>query len=256
VLKATTTRGRTTRRGWTRDNPARRLSPPQPPVRLVDVPHGRRTDRINQRDLEVVELLARYGTVPRRLVSDWSGGGRTVTYERERRLRAGGLIEVVRGPADGERLLIATRSGRRACGRPELAAARPSPATLRHETLLAGFGARLELAGHRVLSEREIVAAEQAERSRLYSADLGHGRFHRADLVRLGPDGPEAIELELTAKGAARLDALLRAWRFAVAEGRLARVTYHCPAAVRRLVERALIRTATGAMVEVVDLET
>jgi hypothetical protein len=232
-----------------------RLSPPHPLVRPVDVPGGRRTDRINQRDLDVVELIARYGAVPRPVVSTWSGAGRTVTYERERRLRTGGLIEVVRGPAQGERLVLATHAGRRACGRPELAAARPSLATLRHEAMAAAFGAGLELAGHRVLSEREIVAAERAEGSRLYSADLGHGRSHRADLIRLAPEGPEAIELELTAKGAARLDALLRAWRFAVAEGRLARVTYHCPPAVRRLLERALARTATAGMIELVDLE-
>jgi hypothetical protein len=221
--------------------------------RLGQVPHGRRTDRINRRDLAVVEFLARYGTVPREALARWSGSGRTVTYERERRLRAAGLIEVLPGPMEGERLLIATSSGRRACGRAELAAARPAPATLRHETMLARLGARLEAAGERVLSEREIVAAERAGGSRRYSAALGNGRFHRADLVRLGAEGPEALELELTAKGAARLDALLRAWRFAVAEGRLARVAYHCPPATRGLLERALARTATAAMIELID---
>jgi hypothetical protein len=231
------------------------VSPAAPLLRPEIVPHGRRTDRISRRDLEMVEFLARYGTVPREVVSRRWGGGRTVTYERERRLRAGGLIEVLRGPADGERLLMATRAGRRACARPELAAARPSPATLRHETILAAFGARLEMAGQAILSEREIVAAERAEGRRLYSADLGHGRFHRADLVGLGPEGPEAIELELSAKGAARLDSLLRAWRFAVAEGRLSRVTYHCPPATLGLLERAVARTATGSMIGVVDLE-
>jgi hypothetical protein len=75
------------------------------------VPHGRRSDLINQRDLEVVEFLARYGTVPREVVARWSGCGRSVTYERERRLRAAGLIEVLHGPSPGERLLIATASG-------------------------------------------------------------------------------------------------------------------------------------------------
>lgn len=218
------------------------------------MPNGRRTDRINARDLEVVELLARYGSVPREVVARWAGSGRTVTLERERRLRHAGLIEVLRGPAEGERLLLATASGRRACGRPELLPARPSPATLRHETVLAAFGARLELAGERVLSEREILAAERSAGERLYSADLGRGRFHRADLLSLGPGGPEAIEVELTGKGAARLDALLRAWRFAVAEGRLRRVVYHCPPRTRRVVEKALARTATAPMVEIADL--
>lgn len=219
------------------------------------MPNGRRTDRINRRDLDLLEFIARYGTVPRPVLARRAGTGRTVTYERERRLRAAGLVEVIRGPGEGERLLVATRAGRRACGRPDLAAARPSPATLRHEALLAGLGARLEAGGARVLSEREIVAAERAAGSRLYSADLGRGRFHRADLVRFGAEGPEAIELELSAKGAARLDAILRAWRFAVAEGRLVRVVYRCPPRIRRLLDRALERTATAPMVEVRDLD-
>lgn len=231
------------------------MSPPPRLPRPRGVPNGRRTDRINRCDLELLELITRYGTVPRPVVSGWAGSGRTVTYERERRLRDAGLLEVLRGPGEGERLLIATRAGRRACGRPELPAARPSPATLRHEVLLAALGARLELGGERVLSEREILAAERAHGSRLYSADLGHGRFHRADLIRLGAEGPEAIELELSAKGAARLDAILRAWRFAVAEGRLARVVYHCPPATRRLLERAVARTSTAAAIELVDLD-
>jgi hypothetical protein len=223
--------------------------------RLGGVPHGRRTDRINQRDLEVLEFLARYGTVPRAVLARRSRSGRTVAYERERRLRAAGLIEVLPSPGEGGRLLIATSAGRRACGRPELAAARPSPATLGHETTLARFGAARELAGERILSEREIVAAERAEGRRIYSADLGHGRAHRADLIRLGPEGPEAIEIELTTKAAARLDAILRAWRFAVAEGRLAKVAYHCAPRTRGFVEAAVGRTATGAAIEVHDLK-
>jgi hypothetical protein len=219
------------------------------------VPHGRRTDRINRRDLEVLEFLARFGTVPREVLARRSRCGRSVSYERERRLHEACLIDVVRGPGEGGRLLYATAAGRRACARPELAAARPSPATLHHETTLAAFAARLELAGERLLSEREIVAAERAEGRRIYSADLGHGRVHRADLLRLGPDAPEAIEVELTAKGAARLDALLRAWRFAVAEGKVSRVVYHCPKRTRGLLERAIGRTSTTAAIEVVDLD-
>jgi hypothetical protein len=219
------------------------------------VPHGRRTERINRRDLEALEFLARYGTVPRLVLARWSASGRTVAYERERRLRVAGLIERVPGPEVGEGLLVATAAGRRACGRPELAAARPSPATLHHETALSRLGAEWEMAGERILSEREIVAAERAEGKRVYSAELGRGRVHRADLIRLGPGGPEAIEVELTTKAAARLDAILRAWRFAVAEGRLARVAYHCAPRTRRFVEAAIARTATSAAIAVEDLE-
>jgi hypothetical protein len=226
--------------------------------RLADrhpgVPNGRRSDRINRRDLEALEFVARFGTVPRDVLASWSGSGRTVSYERERRLRAAGLIEVLRG-LDG-RLLIATSAGRRACGRSDLPAARPSPASLRHEMLLAALGARLELAGEEVLSEREIGARERAEGKRLFSASMGRGRFHRPDLVRLEGVEATAIEVELTVKGAARLDAILRAWRFAVAEGRLARVTYHCGPRVRPFIEKAIARTVTAGPIDAIDLET
>jgi hypothetical protein len=207
---------------------------------------------INRRDLEALEFLARFGTVPREVLALRTGSGRSVSYERERRLRAAGLIDVLRG-AEG-RLLVATAAGRRACGRRELAAARPSPASLRHETLLAALGARLELAGEKILSEREIVARERAEGARLWSAAVGRARFHRADLLAVRAEGAVAIEVELTVKAAARLDAILRAWRFAVAEGRLAGVTYHCAPRVRPFVEKAIARTHTATAIEVVDL--
>jgi hypothetical protein len=220
--------------------------------RHLGVPNGRRSDRINRRDLEILEFIARYGTVPREVLASWSGSGRSVSYEREWRLRAAGLIEILPG-LDG-RLLIATTAGRRACGRSDLAAARPSPSSLGHETLLASLGARLELAGMQILSEREIVARERGEGRRIYSASMSHGRFHRADLVSLWAGEATAIEVELTVKAAARLVAILRAWRFAVGEGRLAHVAYHCAPRVRPYVEKAIARTASSRAISVVDL--
>jgi hypothetical protein len=221
------------------------------------MPGGRRTDRVNQRDIEVLEFIARYGTVPRRAVATWAGSGRTVSFERERRLRLADLIVVRRGFDDDERLLAATPRGPRACNRIELRAARPSPATIHHEAVLAQLGAALERGGAKLLSEREILALERAEGRHLLSAELANGRFHRADLVSLNDDGcPHgAIEVELSVKGAARLDALLRAWRLAVAERRLSRVVYHCSARTRPFVERAIERTRTEQVIETVELE-
>jgi hypothetical protein len=217
------------------------------------MPHGRRSDRINARDLEVLGFVARYGNVPRATVAAWSGSGRSVAYAREHRLWLAGLVRLERGH-QGERILLATRRGLAACGRPELTPARPSPATFHHEATVARLGARLESEGERVLSEREILAGERAEGERIHSAALGRGRFHRADLLRLGPGAAEAIEVELTVKGAARLDAILRAWRFAVAERRVGKVVYHCEPRTRRLIEQAIARTSTAEMIEAVDL--
>jgi hypothetical protein len=224
------------------------------PAVTVSMPHGRRSDRLNERDLEVLGFIARYGNVPRSTVATWSGSGRSVAYAREHRLWLAGLVRLERGH-QGERILLATRQGLKACGRPELTPARPAPATFYHEALVARLGARLESEGAHVLSEREILARERAEGKRIFSAALGHGRFHRADLLRLAGEGAEAIEVELTVKGAARLDGILRAWRFAIAERRFDRVIYHGAPRTRRFVEQAITRTATTEMINAVDLQ-
>jgi hypothetical protein len=220
------------------------------------MPHGPRTDRISQRDLEVLEFISRYGLVPRPAVATWAATGRTATYERERRLLAAGLI-LRSGFGSDQLLLAATATGLRACGRSDLRVVQPAPATIRHEALAARLGAGLERRGESLLSEREILALERAEGRRLLSAELPGGRFHRADLIRLasGAAPGEAIELELTTKGAVRLDALLRAWRFAVAERRISRVVYHCAPRTRRFVEQAIERTRTEDVIGVVDLD-
>jgi hypothetical protein len=216
----------------------------------------RTTERITERDLDVLTFIARYGTVPRGAVSTWAATARSVSLARERRLRLAGLVESRHGFGSAERLLIATRSGLRACSLQELGVARPSPATLRHETVLARLGAALERGGERLLSEREINAIERAEGQRRLSAALPGGRHHRADLIRLDADGEpaEAIEVELSNKGAARLDAILRAWRLTVAERRVHRVVYHCTPRTRRVVERSIERTKSEAMISAVDL--
>lgn len=50
------------------------------------MPGGRRTDRISQRDLEVLDFIARQGVVPREAVAIRAGTARAVTAARERRL--------------------------------------------------------------------------------------------------------------------------------------------------------------------------
>jgi hypothetical protein len=231
------------------------MSPTGAPDRLGSMPNGRRTDRINSRDLEVLAFIGRHGTVPREAALLRSGAGRSVHLARERRLRLAGLIETRPGFEDGARLLVATAPGLRACGLRELKVARPSVATIRHEAILARLAARLEVAGESILSERELLAGERAEGSRIYSAELASGRSHRPDLIRLGPTGPEAIEVELATKGARRLASILRAWRFAVGRGRIERVEYHCAPRTRPFVEAAIARTATGRMISARDLE-
>jgi hypothetical protein len=222
----------------------------------VEVAGRRKTERITERDLEVLEFVARFGVIPRAVVAKWAETGRAVTAARERRLREAGLVEVLPGLGDSGRLVLCTRRGLQAIGCQELATPRFSPATLRHSATTARVGAELERAGHRVLSEREIEARERAEGCRVFSAQGRGGRYHRPDLVLLG-DPPQALEVELTDKSARRLDEILRAWRRALAAGQFVRVRYLCAPRVLGYVERAVQRTKTDAVMTdaVIDVE-
>jgi hypothetical protein len=210
---------------------------------------------VSPRDIEVLGFIARYGVVPREAVATWAGTARTATIARETRLRRAGLLRLHRSFA-GAPIAICTKAGLLASGHPELQTARLSAAALSHDTVVAGLAARLERGGECLLSEREILAAERAEGERLYSAALKGNRYHRPDLIRLGPGGAgaEAIEVELSNKGAARLDELLRAWRRAILERRVERVVYRCTPRTKRYVERAIERTKTAGLISVEPL--
>jgi hypothetical protein len=215
------------------------------------MPGAKRTDRISQRDLEVLEFVARFGVVPREVVAIWAGTARAVTAARERRLREAGLIEVLPGIGNSGRIVVCKRSGLRAVSRDELPTPCPSPATLVHTAVTARVAAQLERQGHRLLSEREILARERAEGKRIYSAEHSYKGFHRPDLVHLGEE-PEAIEVELTDKAARRLDEILRCWRRAVGRGQFSRVRYLCSPRALPYIKRAAdrIRFDVGIAVE------
>ncbi|MGD9737315.1 MAG: hypothetical protein AB7V58_17160 [Solirubrobacterales bacterium] len=218
---------------------------------------GKRSDRLSTRDVEVLGFVARFGLVPREAVSIWAGTARSVTLARERRLRRAGMIEVGSEFWGAERMVVPTAAGLRLSGYRRLGPARISGSVVAHESAVARLAARLEVAGVRLLSEREALAHERAEERRVYSLKMEDGRrLHRCDLIALPGDGgaPAAIEVELSVKGAARLDRILRSWRRAIAAGRFADVSYYCSPQAIGGVQRAVERTATGSYVRVVEL--
>ncbi len=220
----------------------------------VEVAGRKRTERITKRDLEVLEFVARFGVVPRGVVAMWAKTGRAVTAARERRLREAGLIEVLSGVGDSGRICLCTRRGLRTVGRSELPLARFSAATAHHTAVAARLGAQLEREGHRVLSEREIEARERAEGRRVFSAECRGGRLHRPDLIVLG-DLCEAVEVELTAKSAHRLDEILRAWRRSIGREQFGRARYLCSAPALPYVQRAARRVRAEDLIDIEQLE-
>lgn len=219
---------------------------------------GKRTDRLSARDVKVLGFIARFGLVSRAAVAAWAATGRSVTFARERRLREAGLIEVGSEFWGAERLIVPTAAGLRLSGYPHLGPVRISAGGTRHEAAVALLAAQMEREGRALLSEREMVARERLEGRRLFSLDVEGGRrHHRCDLLLLGQeesDPPEAIEVELTAKGSERLDQLMRSWRRGVGAGRFSGVVYRCPPCTRKVVERSVERTATSRFVRVEEL--
>jgi hypothetical protein len=54
----------------------------------------REKETISYRDLQVLDFICRFGVVNRTAVQWWADTGRSVTLDRERRLREARLIEV------------------------------------------------------------------------------------------------------------------------------------------------------------------
>ena len=148
-----------------------------------------------------------------------------MTIGRETRLR--------KAESDPSRLAVLAISGRsrsaRSSGSEPAAAANCAPravsaAAISHDTVVAELAAWLERGGEAVLSEREILARERAGGRACPLGALPSGRrpSRRPGSRRSSAASPqEAIEVELSTKGAARLDELLRAWRRAVLEKRV-----------------------------------
>jgi hypothetical protein len=199
--------------------------------------------------VEVLWFVARFGVVPRSAVARWARTRKTVTAEREKRLRDAGLLEVMRPWLSPEPVLVATAGGLALCGRGELAVARVSPLTLRHFVATAHLAVDLEQAGQQLLSERELLTYERATGERDFSIRLADRSYHRPDLIALG-DPPGIVEVELTAKGKARLDEIVSGWAAAVDRGRFARVRYFCSTEALPYVERAVQRTGAGDRVD------
>ena len=201
----------------------------------------------------MLEFVARYGVVTRGAMAIWAGTRRAATLSRERRLRLAGYLKTRPTYEEDGPLLICTRRGLAVTGCGDLGVPRFSEARARHTAAVSRIGAELERSGQQVLSEREIVWRERLEGDRVFSAGLADGRYHRADLIRMG-DVVEAIEVELTPKAPRRLDEILEAWRGAIIWEKVARVVYRCSPEALRYLMRAVDRAEAGEFVRLDSL--
>lgn len=202
------------------------------------------------RDLELVRYVGRHGVVRIAQVMVAMDAGRTVTYDRVASCVEAGLLERLELIRSEPGLLRATRDGLRYAGL-GLPVPVVSPGSVDHWLRCASTA---QMAGNRygherVLTEREIVLAEQIAERPIASAKVGKlpngkPRLHRPDLAVLADAGTIAIEVELTPKSPRRLEGIIRAWRQA---SWVSEVHYPCaPGQTRRAVERAVRNVRAG----------
>src|SRR3954465_12915171 len=168
------------------------------------------------------------------------GGRRTVGYRRLRALVDDGLVSRQRLICGQPTLYTATREGLAWAGLPQVDPARVGVSTTRHWASCARLAVEVERAeqcevwGEPRLRAAELEAGEAVASARLGDLPDGRPRLRRPDLVLFPPDAmPVAVEVELSVKGARRLEAICRAW----ARCRIvSEVRYHAPRAAARAV--------------------
>lgn len=180
-----------------------------------------RTALLTERDREILGWLSRQRIATADDLATRFGIARSAAYARLRALAAHGLVDHVRIFRAEPGVYWATSAGLSLGGQPGRAT-KISLASYHHDLALTALCADLEreFGAERVLTERELRAAEADSERPRYAATLGGGgrgwrpRRHYPDLVveRYRDARPLAVELECTRKAPARLDSILRAY--------------------------------------------
>jgi hypothetical protein len=208
------------------------------------------------RDRELIRLVGRHGLVTIKHLMTAMGVGQAITYRRVARCIEAGLLERHAILASEPSILRATQAGLRFAGL-VLPVASISPATVTHTLRCAGTAIATEKShpDWRILTEREIVLAEQLEGRRIASVRIGttHGksRYHRADMAAFTEEGVLVAEIELTPKSPARLRTIIAAWHRAPY---IHQVDYLCaPGQTHRAVKRTVKKLRAQEKVVVME---
>lgn len=181
------------------------------------VPRGRAAAVEAQRDAEVLRWIGRFRFVTDELLAERFGVSRQQMNLRVRRLTAAGFLQRTDARTQ-PRLTMLTRKGARAVGLPPRRAPRTDQQR-EHELAIAWLVSELERAGGvRVRTERECRTLE-AEGAGRYSVDVVRSdrppERRWPDIVLDGGGRRSALELEFSAKGKTRLQAIVDAYAVA-----------------------------------------
>jgi len=205
----------------------------------------------------ILGWLASIGAGRAEDVAAGCGLGAAAVRARLSVLERGGFTQQARLLHGAPALHVLTRSGLREAGRPELGLVNVTAASFGHQVEVARVAAALAGEPGEIFGERALRALERAEGRPVASAEIGYDAdglvaLHRPDLVCWGARRPVAIEVELTVKAPARLQAIVRGW----ARSRLVvGVVYYASPPAMRAVAAAVRREQAGDRVVLRPLE-
>ena len=178
------------------------------------VVRGRGSAAEAQRDAEVLRWVGRFRFVTDELLAEWFGVSRQQTNLRVRRLADAGLVERT-GPPMQPRLTMLTRRGARAVDLPVRRAPRTDQQR-EHELALVWLVTQLERAGNVLVRTERECRTREAEGVARYSVPVVRPdrpeERRWPDVVLDGDSRRSALELELSAKGTSRLQAIVDAY--------------------------------------------
>lgn len=220
---------------------------------------GGRGFRVTERDLEIVRWIGRQRFVEAGQVATRFRMHERHVYRRLRGLVWLGLLAHRRVFHGQPGAYWATRAGLRAVG-VRLPVAGIDIRTYDHDRIAAAIVIELEseFGAPAILTERELRSRDTAAERPAYGvwgrrAQLGPRGLHFPDLaVDRGEGLPLVVEVELTAKGRARLDSIVGAY---VRARHIAGVRYYASPRARAGVEKAVARADATALFDIRPLE-
>jgi hypothetical protein len=218
---------------------------------------------VTQAQLELLGWIASLGAVTAPALALRSQISVPAAYKRLLVLRGRELLRSAQPLVGQPVLFLSTRKGLRACRAHGIEPARASASEAAHLIACARVAALLErlYPEHRSIGERELRHEEREHGRAIASATLrrttmGRARLHRPDLVLMPTDSDErpplAVEVELSVKAPARLQAICLAWARCQDVGG---VLYVVAPGVERPLRRALAVTAAHERIAIMGLE-
>lgn len=212
------------------------------------------TVQLTDRDLEILAWLARFRGATATQIGRRFGMGYSRASRRLNQLGAGGLVTLERVLHRRPGVYLVTAAGQSTAAA-DLPVAELVVGTYQHDVAVVDVAIAAELAGAKILTQRQMQALEVTDATALlYAVALPDGQRHFPDLLSEHDSERWAIEIALSDMRSEPLERVLGAY---AAARHLAGVVYHVGRAVdAERIRRVAASLELGARVELRELDS